>query len=346
MTWRTDWASYIMQRAPAYGIDPRAAVIVAMGEGLSGRVGDGGHAFGPFQLNNAGGVLTKMYPGQNNPKAIEFAGSQRGIDWALQQMARYARGKTGPEALRSIIYDFERPADKAGSYANALARWRQKAWTQFSKDVPFKAPNTSAQSTGDFSAAPAMSGQGAPSLGRALLAKAMENNNAFLATGTVPTGDWASTFSQAKRAATQFTGLPSTAMGPGPDPIMFNGKVQYPNLPRFVGEGGTAEDLANLRLALAKAQSLGLRIGENTLFDQVDPVHTNTSNHYQLFPGTKINRAADISGDSAKMAAFYRWAMSRFPGVRELFYDPLGGIKAGKQIGAIGGHGKHVHIAF
>lgn len=32
-------------------------------------------------------------------------------------------------------------------------------------------------------------------------------------------------------------------------------------------------------------------------------------------------------------------------GVFELFYDPLGGIKNGHQIGAIGGHSDHVHVA-
>jgi hypothetical protein len=32
-------------------------------------------------------------------------------------------------------------------------------------------------------------------------------------------------------------------------------------------------------------------------------------------------------------------------GITELFYDPLGGIKYGQQIGAIGGHNDHVHFA-
>ena len=32
--------------------------------------------------------------------------------------------------------------------------------------------------------------------------------------------------------------------------------------------------------------------------------------------------------------------------LRELFYDPLGGWDEGKSIGAIGGHGSHVHAAF
>jgi hypothetical protein len=30
----------------------------------------------------------------------------------------------------------------------------------------------------------------------------------------------------------------------------------------------------------------------------------------------------------------------------ELFYDPIGGIKYGKNIGAIGGHSNHVHVAY
>jgi hypothetical protein len=34
------------------------------------------------------------------------------------------------------------------------------------------------------------------------------------------------------------------------------------------------------------------------------------------------------------------------PTPAELFYDPLGGLKFGKQIGAIGGHSDHVHVAY
>jgi hypothetical protein len=32
-------------------------------------------------------------------------------------------------------------------------------------------------------------------------------------------------------------------------------------------------------------------------------------------------------------------------GINELFYDPLGGIKHGQQIGAIGHHSDHVHVS-
>ena len=95
---RNDWKQQILRDAPKYGIDPRAAVAVAMMEGLSGRVGDGGHAFGPFQMNDAGGVLTGR---SGNHRA--YAESRQGIDDALASMARSgAQGKHGAEAINAI----------------------------------------------------------------------------------------------------------------------------------------------------------------------------------------------------------------------------------------------------
>lgn len=44
------------------------------------------------------------------------------------------------------------------------------------------------------------------------------------------------------------------------------------------------------------------------------------------------------------MAQFYREMAGTNP--TELFYDPMGGIKHGRNIGAIGGHGTHVHLAY
>ena len=49
----------IASRAAVFGLDPDAVMRVAAGEGLGGGIGDAGHAFGPFQLNNAGGVITR-----------------------------------------------------------------------------------------------------------------------------------------------------------------------------------------------------------------------------------------------------------------------------------------------
>lgn len=99
--------------------------------------------------------------------------------------------------------------------------------------------------------------------------------------------------------------------------------------------------------AMKKARTMGLRVGENSLYDPVDPVHVSGSYHYQQFPNTNIGRAADISGNPQAMSNFYAWAQSRYgKSLTELFYDPLGGIKNGQQIGAIGNHMDHVHIAF
>lgn len=90
-----------------------------MVEGLSGGVGDGGHAFGPFQLNDAGGVLTNR-PGNHQA----FAESNAGIDFALQRMASNgAKGLSGGKAVNAIVRQFERPADPNGEVAKALANY-------------------------------------------------------------------------------------------------------------------------------------------------------------------------------------------------------------------------------
>src|SRR5665213_809578 len=55
----------IRTAAAQYGIDPAAMVAVSRAEsGLNpSAIGDGGHAFGLFQFNNAGGTIT----GDPNP---------------------------------------------------------------------------------------------------------------------------------------------------------------------------------------------------------------------------------------------------------------------------------------
>lgn len=52
-------------------------------------------------------------------------------------------------------------------------------------------------------------------------------------------------------------------------------------------------------------------------------------------------QALDIAGPN--MGAYAEWIAANDPAATELFYDPYGGIKNGEQIGAIGGHGDHVH---
>jgi len=108
----------IIRGAKARGLDPNAVLAVARQEGLGGGVGDGGHAFGPFQLNDAGGVLTGR-PGDHRA----FAESPAGINWALDQIAGVARGKTGAAAVNAIVRQFERPANPDAEVARALRQF-------------------------------------------------------------------------------------------------------------------------------------------------------------------------------------------------------------------------------
>ncbi len=96
--------------------------------------------------------------------------------------------------------------------------------------------------------------------------------------------------------------------------------------------GPGASNAAKLQYAMRRARELGLTITSTT-----GGRHTPGSYHYR-------GRAADVAGPRRAMEQFYREMARLRP--TELFYDPLGGIKHGQQIGAIGGHGNHVHVAF
>lgn len=84
--------------------------------------------------------------------------------------------------------------------------------------------------------------------------------------------------------------------------------------------------------ARARAQELGLRVTSTT-----GGRHAPRSYHYQ-------GRAIDVAGSASAMKQFYRDMSHTNP--TELFYDPMGGMKNGRNIGAIGGHGTHVHVAY
>jgi len=84
--------------------------------------------------------------------------------------------------------------------------------------------------------------------------------------------------------------------------------------------------------AMSRAKELGLRITSTT-----GGKHAPHSYHYR-------GRAFDAAGSRSAMTQFYREMSATHP--TELFYDPMGGIKHGRNIGAIGGHGNHVHLAY
>lgn len=82
------------------------------------------------------------------------------------------------------------------------------------------------------------------------------------------------------------------------------------------GHGGHVHVALNnpqaMKVAIQRAQRMGLSVRDNPLTDKVDPVHSKNSFHYRTFPGTNIGMGADISGDPRTMTAFYRWAASTF----------------------------------
>jgi hypothetical protein len=108
---------------PNHQVDLKALEAVGGQEGYSGRIGDSGHAFGPFQLNNAGGVITGRFPGQSPQQIQQWATSPQGIDFALSKIGGVAGGLQGPAAVRAIVSRFERPADIPGEIARALGTY-------------------------------------------------------------------------------------------------------------------------------------------------------------------------------------------------------------------------------
>ncbi len=87
-----------------------------------------------------------------------------------------------------------------------------------------------------------------------------------------------------------------------------------------------------LQAGMDRARDMGLRITSTT-----GGTHAAHSYHY-------LGRAFDAAGSPGQMRAFYTEMSRTHP--TELFYDPMGGIKNGHQIGAIGGHSNHVHLAY
>lgn len=118
-------AATISSMLTAAGYDAQAVMGIASNEGMSGKVGDQGHAFGPFQLNNAGGVLTGMFPGATEAQLNAWAWSKAGIAWAIahagSSKGAAGKGLTGKAAVDAWTKNFERPknpsADLAAGYA-------------------------------------------------------------------------------------------------------------------------------------------------------------------------------------------------------------------------------------
>lgn len=104
-------------------------------------------------------------------------------------------------------------------------------------------------------------------------------------------------------------------------------------------------------------KKFGLHVGENAAFGGVAPVHEGSpkpgggfySEAERAAAGASYHyadEAIDVSGAPEQMLAFDQWVAQKWgKGVTELFYDPGISIKEGSEIGAIGGHGDHVHVS-
>lgn len=112
--------SYVNQVAPQYGIDPAAALAVFQHEGTpQGLPGDNNTSFGPWQLH-IGGSLPSSIAALGPQTAQQWAWSTDGVNYALQKMASVgASGKTGYDAVQTIVAKFEISADIPGEIANA-----------------------------------------------------------------------------------------------------------------------------------------------------------------------------------------------------------------------------------
>jgi hypothetical protein len=323
------------------GLDPRAVRAVAMGEGgiKWGAVGDGGHAFGPFQMNDAGGVLTGRF-GSSAARAA-YANSPQGVLEAMTAMSRVAKGMRGQAAINAIVRKYERPADPNTSVSRALARYgsMDPSMAAANLQVGGRMANKPVFSRAPVAAAPGGGGR------QALLGYLMGSMNAHI------TGEAPPNILETLQDMTQDT-MPSAGIPPSGFTVDTADR-QIPRVGKSGGYGGAKGAKAAIA-AIRQAQRMGLRVGENPYVDKVDPVHTSGSHHYQNYPGKyggkTVGKAIDVSGNPKAMNNFFGWLEKNRKriGINDLFYDPRGysydrGSRWGKTIG---GHSDHVHASF
>lgn len=313
--------SYIRARARQLNLDPRAVLAVASQEGLSGGVGDGGHAFGPFQLNDAGGVLTGR-PGNHRA----FAESQAGIDFALQRIARVAAGLRGDAAIQAIVSRFERPANPRKEIAGA-----ERAYGGGS--LPSSGPSAM-MPAGAMSGGTGGSAGAGPSARMAFVRSLIAQNQAAQEGAPDLAGVVRATLAYHAANMQQPSAAPSLGSFGGPaapsqtpgapradirelfyDPAGF----YFKNGQRIKGAIGGHSDhvhvatqtAAEMVRAITQAQRMGLSVAENPYVGVVHRVHVKDSNHYKVLGrvnGREVGGAVDVAGSPQKMAAYYRWA--------------------------------------
>lgn len=286
-------------------LDLAALLAIAGHEGAGGGIGDNGHAFGPFQLNDAGGVLTGQLQGESPQQKNAWAWSPAGIKFALDGIARVASGLHGGQAVRAIATRFERPANVQAEIQDALAHY---------------GGGQSRTLTGSAPRPPVPSPGGGSSGIDSLLGHLIGSTNDSLGLG----------------GSSSIGGLLSSSQLPNPPAGRASAPVApFPNPPTG-SHGGIAELLqegtggpthstgphihaafTNPQLELAAiqwAQQHGLNVGENPYVGSLSPgVHAPHSYHNVTFPGLfngrKLGEAVDVSGPG--MGAFYKFLAAR-----------------------------------
>lgn len=117
-----DLPNYVRSVAPSYGLDPAALLAMSQHEGISGNPGDGNTSFGPWQLH-IGGALPSSIAALGPVRAQQWAWSTEGINYALSQIAGYAKNQTGYAAVAHIA-EWERSADIPGQTKRAWDSYR------------------------------------------------------------------------------------------------------------------------------------------------------------------------------------------------------------------------------
>lgn len=295
--------NYIYRRSRAYGLDPAAVLAVASVEGgFNGAIGDQGTSFGPFQLH-VGGALP-------HGRGHAWANSPAGIEYALRQIARVARGKSGRAAIEAIVRRFERPAAPGAEVEKAFGRYGK---------VGGGAAALTARPTyaaGGLTAAPSNN----PELMGQIVGVLGQSHPDVSA--LIPLLAVAKAHPQAQQRMT--VRRPPQAMGEhsartGINELFYDplGGVKYGKQVGAIGHHSdhvhfSLADEAAQKRALAMARRMGLHVGEESDSD-VHPVHVQNSFHYRHYrKGDPLRQAADVSGDPRRMAAFYRWVQKHY----------------------------------
>lgn len=108
-----DFVDYVREGCASRNLDAYAVFAQAYNEGISGKVGDNGDSFGPWQLYRNGRLprMYRSYP-KSSPKVNTWAWSRQGIDYALDGMVGVgAAGLRGVAAVTVLTEKYEVPAD-------------------------------------------------------------------------------------------------------------------------------------------------------------------------------------------------------------------------------------------